>query len=290
VRTLAILILAASCGSSSSNTGTGTGADAAPAATPVIPTPTGTCPTLTNGDVMFAPAGIPPRMVKLAMDPTKVGGPLVLYWHATGSNPNEAAYALGTTEQEITAAGGIVAAPYADTTAGQFEWFIVNKSPKLDDFILADEIVGCLAQANMIDTAHIHSMGMSAGALQTTAVSFLRSNWIASVATYSGGVPSGYSAPASQNPANKFAALIFDGGMTDNVFMVDFQAASEAYKAMLDADGHFTAICDHNMGHSIPVDAAPSVAKFFSDNAFGQWPSPYQASGLPSGFPTYCKR
>jgi predicted esterase len=286
VRTLAVLVLvaAAACGSSSSTSGP----DAGPVAAPVIPTPTGTCPTITNGDVMFAPAGIPPRMVRLAMDPTKVGGPLILYWHATGSNPNEAAYALGATEQQIIAAGGIVAAPYADTTAGQFEWFIVNMSPKLDDFILADEIVGCLAQANLIDTTHIHSMGMSAGALQTTAVSFLRSSWIASVATYSGGVPSGYSAPASEDPENKFAALIFDGGSTDNVYNVDFQAASQAYKAMLDADGHYTAICDHDMGHSIPVDAAPSVAQFFADNAFGQWPSPYQASGLPSGFPSYC--
>jgi predicted esterase len=284
VRILVLLVLVAACGSSSSSSG----ADAAPAATPVIPAPTGTCPTITNGDVMFAPAGIPPRMVNIAMNPAKTGGPLILYWYATGSNPNEAGYALGATEQQILGAGGIVATPYADPTAGQFEWFIVNMSPKLDDFILADEIVGCLAQANLIDTTHIHSMGMSAGALQTTAASFLRSNWIASVATYSGGVPSGYSAPASQDPANKFAALIFDGGMTDDVFNVDFRAASEAYKAMLDADGHYTAISDHNMGHSIPVHAAPSVAKFFADNGFGQWPSPYQASGLPHGFPSYC--
>lgn len=284
MRILALLVLAAACGSSSSTPG----ADAGPAATPVIPAPTGTCPTITNGDVMFAPAGIPPRMVNIAMNPAKTGGPLILYWYATGSNPNEAGYALGATEQQILGAGGIVATPYADPTAGQFEWFIVNMSPKLDDFILADEIVGCLAQANLIDTTHIHSMGMSAGALQTTAVSFLRSNWVASVATYSGGVPAGYSAPASQDPANKFAALIFDGGATDDVFNVDFQAASQAYKAMLDADGHYTALCDHNMGHSIPVDAAPSVARFFADNGFGQWPSPYQSSGLPSGFPSYC--
>ena len=290
MRTLAILVLAAACGGSSSST-SGSGADAAPVATPAIPTPTGTCPTISNGDVMFAPAGMPPRMVKLELDPAKVGnGPLILYWYATGSNPNEAAYALGATLDQVKAAGGIVAVPYADSTAGQFEWFIVNKSTKLDDFMLADEIVGCLAQAHMIDTTHIHSMGMSAGALQTTAVSFLKSTWVASVATYSGGIPAGYSAPASADPANKFAAMIFDGGSTDDVFMVDFKAASEAYKAALDADGHFTAICDHNMGHSIPVDAAPSVVKFFSDNGFGQWPSPYQASGLPSGFPSYCMK
>ncbi len=243
-----------------------------------------------NGDVTFAPAGMPPRKVKIAMDASKTGGPLILYWHATGSNPNEAAYALGATEQQITGAGGIVAAPYPDPDAGQFEWFIVNKSgsTRQDDFMLADEIVGCLAQAHLIDTNHIHSMGMSAGALQTTAVSLVRSKWIASVATYSGGLPMGYPAPAMQDPSNKFAALIFYGGSTDNVYMVDFAVASKAYKMMLDADGHYTAICNHNGGHSIPVDAAPSVAKFFADNGFGQWPSPYQTSGLPSGFPTYC--
>jgi len=293
VRILTLAILVAACGGKSSMSpgggGDDTGADAAPAAAaPIIPAPTGTCPAITNGDVTFAPAGIPPRKVKIAMDATKTGGPLVLYWYATGSNPQEAAYALGATEQAITGAGGIVATPYADSTAGQFEWFIVNMSTKLDDFIVADEIVGCLAQAHLIDTTHIHSMGMSAGALQTTAVSFLRSNWVASVATYSGGIPAGYSAPAMQDPDNKFAALIFDGGATDDVYNVDFQAASKAYKMTLDADGHYTAICDHNGGHSIPVDAAPSVAKFFADNGFGQWPSPYASHGLPSSFPTYC--
>lgn len=49
---------------------------------------------------------------------------------------------------------------------------------------LADEIVACLAEANRIDPTHIHSMGMSAGGLQTTAISFVRSAYIASVATF----------------------------------------------------------------------------------------------------------
>jgi hypothetical protein len=71
------------------------------------------------------------------------------------------------------------------------------------------------------------------------------------------------------------------------VFSVDFQAASIAYKSMLTSTGHFAAICDHNMGHSIPLDAAPSVAEFFAANGFGAWPSPY-ASGLPASFPAYC--
>jgi predicted esterase len=275
---------------------TGAGGDAAmtndvamiDSITPVLPTPTGTCPTIAPGDVTFAPAGIAPRKVNLAFDPTKVGhqSQLIFYWYATGSSTLEAAYSLGSTETTIEQAGGIVATPYADPTAGEFEWFIVNQSPKLDDFLVADEVVGCLAQANMIDPTHIHSMGMSAGALQTTAVSFVRSAYVASVATYSGGIPPGYT-PAIEDPDNKFAALIFDGGSDDDVFGVDFEAASMLYQSTLTSSGHFAAICDHGMGHSIPLDAAPSVATFFTANGFGAWPSPY-TSGLPASFPSYC--
>lgn len=259
-----------------------------PGAAPVLPSPTGTCPALAPGDVTFAPAGIAPRTVKLAFDPAKTSGELVLYWHATGSSPAEASYALGATHAEIVARGGVIATPYSDAAAGQFEWFVVNGSPRTDDFVLADEIVGCLAQAHRIDPIHVHSMGMSAGALQTTALSFFRSRYIASVATYSGGLPSGFD-PAMENADNKFAALIFDGGASDAVFGVDFKAASEAFKARLVAAGHFVALCDHGKGHSIPLDAAPSVATFFTANPYGAWPSPF-AAGLPASFPAYCMK
>ena len=257
-------------------------------ATPTLPLATGACPTFVNGTVTFAPAGIPARSAQVYMsDAAKTKhGPLIIYWYATGSSTGEAQYSLGATLASIVAAGGIVVAPQADPTAGQFEWFIVNQSPKLDDFLVADEIVACAAKSTGIDTAHLHSMGMSAGALQTTAMSRLRSSYVASVATYSGGLAPGFS-PPNQDPANKLAAFIFHGGATDNVFNVDFQAASKAYYASLKADGHFAAICNHGQGHSIPLDAAPSVALFFEANGFGVTPSPY-ANGLPAGFPAYC--
>jgi predicted esterase len=254
-----------------------------------VPQPTGTCPAITSGDVMFAPAGMPPRMVKLALSATAATGPLIIYWHATGSAPTEAAYALGATEDALIQSGAVIAAPYSDPTAGQFEWFIVNMSQKQDDFLLADEVIACLAQAGRIDTDHVHSMGMSAGALQTTAVSYLRSSYIASVVTYSGGVPAIFT-PPPLDPDNKFAALIFHGGTSDNVFNVDFKMASETYANMLTTAGHFATLCDHGQGHSIPLDAAPSAAQFFADNGFGDWPSPYASAGLPASFPTYCAR
>lgn len=265
----------------------GGSADANPGVAPAIPTPTGTCPAIVDGVVTFAPAGIPPREVTLSVpDGAHAPGPLIIYWHATGSVPGEAAYSLGDTLDAVTAAGGIVAAPAADPAAGTFEWFIVNGSSRSDDFLVADEIVACLAQAGTIDVRRIHSMGMSAGGLQTTATSFVRSDYIASVATYSGGIPPGYT-PSIQDPNNKFAALIFDGGASDNVFGVDFQAASEAYRDMLAASGHFAAICDHGHGHEIPLDAAPAVVEFFAANPYGAWPSPY-VGGLPASFPPYC--
>jgi predicted esterase len=279
------LVVVAACSSTSSSPSSdpdaAVAADAAPTtgARPNIPMPTGTCPDITKGDVTFAPAGIPPRKVKLELNPASQGGPLVLYWHATGSSPQEAAYALGSTQAKITSAGGIIATPYSDPAAGQFEWYLVNGSPKQDDFVLADEIVACLA--NRIDTTHIHSMGMSAGALQTSALGLLRASYIASVATFSGGLTAGFT-PPSQNPENKFAALLFVGGASDNVFGVDFVAATKRYQDMLRADGHFTVFCDHGKGHTIPLDAAPGVAAFFETAGFGA--SPTQVAGLPA----YC--
>ncbi len=291
MRSLMFVLLVACGGSSSPMMNNGPDAATAvdaPAGTvmPKLPAATGACPAIVPGDVTFAPAGIPARKVKLTFDPAAAtgSGPLVVYWHATGSAVGEAAHALGQTAMAITSAGGIIAAPYSDPAAGQFEWFVVNGSAKLDDFVLADEIVACLAPR--IDDAHIHNMGMSAGALQTTAMSFARAAYIASVATYSGGMPDGF-APTNQQPTNKFAAMIFMGGASDNVFGLDFKAASERYRATLMAAGHFAAICDHGAGHAIPLDAAPSVATFFAAHGYGVTPSPY-VGGLPASFPSYC--
>jgi predicted esterase len=258
------------------------------ATSPTLPSPTGACPTFANGTVTFSPAGIAARSAQVYMSSAAatMHGPLILYWYATGSSTAEVEYSLNTTLATIEATGGIVVAPQADPNAGEFEWYIVNGSSQLDDFEVADEIVACAAQSTGIDTTHIHSMGMSAGALQTTAMSFLRSDYLASVVTYSGGMPPGFS-PPNENPSNKFAALIFDGGSTDDVFGVDFQAASQTYYTTLTSAGHFAAICDHGMGHAIPTAAAPSVALFFQANGFGVTPSPY-ANGLPASFPSYC--
>ncbi|MEZ4402174.1 MAG: hypothetical protein R3B06_19260 [Kofleriaceae bacterium] len=277
------------CGGDDVAGGADAGIDADTSPHAFVPSPTGTCPTLAPGDVMFAPGGVAPRKVNLAYRADLPKGPLIFYWFATGSNPSEVDFSLGATKAALVDAGAVIATPSSDPSAGQFPWFIVNQSSRQDDFLVADEVMACLAQAGRIDTDHVHSMGMSAGGLQTTGMTFLRGSYIASVATYSGGVPAIFNPPPLA-PDNKSAALIFFGGPTDNVFNVDFQDAAMRFATLLTAEGHYAELCNHNMGHMIPRDAAPSVAQFFADNGFGDWPSPYVANGLPASFPAYCAR
>ena len=154
-----------------------------------------------------------------------------------------------------------------------------------DDLILADEILACAIAAVGVDTAHIHTLGMSAGGLHSARMSLLRSRYLASVVIYSGGLYTAFGA-TFEDPANKFAAMIFHGGVDDYVGM-SFAEASETYLGVLEDNGNFGFICDHGQGHVLPPDATGSVWQFFQDHRYGTDPSPY-ADGLPDGFPSYC--
>jgi len=252
----------------------------------MLPKVTGTCPTLADGEVMFAPAGIEPRVVRVWMsDAAEVmDGPLVFYWHGTGSSPQEATYGLGKDfVAQVVAQGGIVVAPEHDPAAGDFPWWLVLGSRE-DDLLLADEVLACAIEQVGVDVTHIHTAGMSAGGLQTSQMSIRRSGYIASAAPYSGGI---ITPPPDQEPGNPLSAMIFHGG-PDDVVVLKFEQTSELYQANIAARGGFAFLCDHGMGHSIPQgDAQASVWRFFFDHPYGTRPSPYR-DGLPEGFPEYC--
>lgn len=253
----------------------------------VIPAPTGTCPdAFTDGMLTFAPEGIAPRDVRIWISDAaaELDGPLVFYWHGTGATPDTAVYALSQeTIDAILAMGGIVAAPTHDPEAGDFPWFLTIGT-RTDDLLVADEVLACAAAAVGVDTTHIHSIGHSAGALHTSQMSFMRSSYLASVATYSGGLITAR-APRTDDPNNLFAALIFHGGEHDMV-LIGFQQASENYWNVLHDRGHYAAICNTEMGHAIDPAARPSVWRFFQDHPFGV-ESPYEP-GLPDGFYPSC--
>lgn len=255
-----------------------------------LPKVSGTCPEFKTGEVEFNPKGLKiTRSVRMWIsDQAKnLDGPLIYYWHGTGSSPMEAQTGLGAVILEVNKLGGIVVAPIHDPEAGTFPWFLTGDptGKRLDDLILADEILACAIEKVGVDLKHIHSLGLSAGALQTSQMSYRRSDYIASVAAYSGGfildgVP-------LQNPNNKISAMIMHGGK-DDIVVVKFKETSERYLDSLNKNGHFGFICDHGNGHRIPRDAVPSVWKFFQDHPYNIKPKPY-AGALPSSFPGYCK-
>lgn len=259
-----------------------------PAAAPTLPSVTGTCPDFTtSGLITLSPSGIPPRDVQLWISDAAatLDGPLVFYWHGTGSRPEEAEYGLGPeTIDAILELGGMVIAPTHDPAAGDFPWFLTVGNDD-DDLLVADEALACAIETVGVDVARIHSIGMSAGGLHTTQMSYRRASYLASVVTYSGGLIAARRPPTDE-PDNRFAALVFHGGESD-VVVISFQEASERYWQMLTDRGHYAAICDHGGGHDIPIDARASVWQFFQDHPYGAYPSPY-AGGLPAGFFADC--
>jgi poly(3-hydroxybutyrate) depolymerase len=213
-------------------------------------------------------------------------GPLVLYWHGTASNPREANIGLGLSAiAEIKNQGGLVAAPRGPTglTGNQTGGVVWTSG----DYALADEIVACAVQQVGIDTRRIHSMGMSAGGLHTSLLTYRRSGYLASVTTFSGGLVPILPPPPSQDPANKLPAVIFHGGEEDVFNNFNFKTASEKYLNNLRSKGHFAFICNSGLGHVIPPNGGSVAWRFFQDHPWGTAPSPYE-KGLPASFPSTC--
>lgn len=264
----------------------------------MLPAVPASCPTITEGEVMFGDRKV---RVWVGDDGMSMLGPLVIYWHGTCSFPQEAALrGIGAAGIErVKALGGMVAAidsPYRSpdgfcpiiaatercpgTTTGNGVWC-------REDYAAADDIVACAIQQVGIDTRRIHTAGMSAGGVMAAAYAYARSGYLASVTTYSGGGIASVLSPTVQDPGNDYAAMIVHGGASDGVGVANFQTIAGYYQNDLAAMGHFSFICDHGMGHSIPAGLGDSTVQFFVDHPFGVTPEPY-ASALPASFPSYC--
>ncbi len=252
-----------------------------------LPKPTSACPEMKQGTVSFTVDGVERKVELWVGEAAKtLDGPLVFYWHGSGQSPQEAEEkALGSAViGEIVAQGGMVAAFYPDPGAGNFPWYLTIGDGQSDrDLRVADEVLACAEDQLDMDETRIHALGMSAGGLNTFQMSYLRSGYLASVVTYSGGDNGN---PEPQDPENRFPALIFHGG-PDDVVIIEFETASKQYYQQLRDTGHFAAICNHGRKHTIPTDQVDNVWRFFQDHPFGTAPSPYACS-LPPSFPDWC--
>jgi dienelactone hydrolase len=221
-------------------------------------------------------------------DPAVGGGPLLLYYFATGSSSLEPEVTIGTAQiARITGLGGAVVAQVATTatgaTTGNDVWYT-------GDAAIADDIVACAIQTQKIDPRRIHVAGYSAGALQTTYMWSARSGYVASVLTYSGGDDS-LDTTTLQDPAHPPAALVTHGaqGMDTYGGVIDFAIASATWEAEIKKAGGFAIDCNDGGTHTdyvLRTKVAPQALQFFLDHPYGVTPEPYVT--LPAGWPTYC--
>jgi predicted esterase len=222
-------------------------------------------------------------------------GPVIFYWHGTGMNPTaEMPLGLGPGLQDVVNAGGIVAGFYSEPAlacagcapgsiealgTGNAVWF-------KKDFETADEVLACAIQQGRANTRHLHAAGMSAGGLQASAMAYERSNYLASVISYSGGK---IFPVTRQDESNTLPIVLTHGGTTDAV-IVNFKTQSELMADELKPLGHFIVMCDHGRGHWWPEEfgAGGAAVQFFRAHPYKVSPEPW-AGGLPASMPSYCR-
>jgi hypothetical protein len=147
-------------------------------------------------------------------------------------------------------------------------------------------------------------MGFSLGSILSDMLGTIRSEKLASIATYSGGY---WSNPANLDPVlktqinwpeydtdNHYAQLFVHGGPTDTYPLVitslNFNQYAAADAAFLNERGHDAIVCGHELGHTVPTDLyTDQVLEFFAAHPRGTFDSPYAEDGLPDDFPDYCE-
>jgi poly(3-hydroxybutyrate) depolymerase len=254
---------------------------------PALPSASGSCPSFeTSATLSFSPAGIGTRQARIWVGPeaADADGPLVFYWHGAGGSPDEASYVLGDALTAITEAGGVVVAPVHDPAAGSLPWFLSTGS-RLDDLLLADEVIACAEAGIGIDDHRIHAVGFSAGALHTTQMTFRRASYLASAVVYSGGLLTARP-PETDAPDARFAVMMLFGGESDQV-VIRFDNTTANYLTIVERIGHFGFVCDHGMGHTVPTAARASAWSFLDAHPYGAYPAAY-VEGLPSDFYAPC--
>jgi predicted esterase len=264
---------------------------AAPLRTPRLPQPTGACPKLSgSGAYTFRAAGrsLGVQLTAAAGGASNApsGGPLVLYFHSLGADASEVTKALGQSAiDEVVARGGVVAS-FQDSpclTCGlpqDVVWYD-------EDDPVTDQVVACIVAQTHIDTRRIHVVGFSSGALHALHLLLARSDFIASVVSYSGGSVS--EPPEPQDATNKVPALLASGQPGKDFFAgVDFRASSHEWSETYGARGYYTLLCDHDGEHEIPSAVVPHALRFLLDHPYRVEPEPY-VQALPREFPSYCR-
>jgi len=284
----------ASSGSSASSvsvtSSAGTSESAAGASPTMLPGVTGTCPTLENGTVTISAGGGTIQAQVWAGPGTTLNGPLILYWHGTGSSPtSEVPDAFDV--NAVTSAGGAIVGFISNSRTGTTTGNTGDDVWYESDAAFADQVVACAIQELRIDPRRIHTAGYSAGALQTVYMWYARSGYIASAISYSGGID-GANQASLQDPSNVPPVIVAHGAQGSDQFVIDFAQASAQWESDIATAGGYSIDCNDGGNHlafftTRAPQLKPAAVQFFLDHPFKVKPEPYRV--LPAAFPSYCK-
>ncbi len=256
----------------------------------MLPTATGTCPTIANTRGSSAVLTFAGQAVTVwAGTKSAKPGPIVIYWYSTGGSPSQATEVLTQAGvNRITALGGVVVAQNQSTKSGTDTTDNIWYS---GDLPIADEVVACAIKQGYGDPSRIHVLGYSAGAMQTVYMWAARSGYVASVVSYSGGDVGNNKAPL-QDPSNSPPAVAAHGSSTGDVdyLGINMYTDSHTWESDIRAVNGFVIDCGDTGTHTditLRTAIAPQALQFLLDHPFKTSPEPY-ANALPSGWPSYC--
>ncbi|HEX5658532.1 MAG TPA: hypothetical protein VFX59_15120 [Polyangiales bacterium] len=249
-------------------------------ADPKIPAKPATCPEIKTGNIT-----VNGQQVQLWVGAKKAGkkGPIMFYWHGTGSNSREATGGLAKGNQEILDEGGVIASFTTTTSKGQNTG---NNVWYTGDFEMADQILACAIEQQDVDPRRVYTAGCSAGGLQASAMVYARSSYLAGAMPNSGGTVF----PYKLEDANHIPKVIATHGAAGvDVVVIDFASTTATMSKDIVAKGGFMVVCDHGGRHcASPTPVKNAQWDFLKAHPFGVEPEPY-AAGLPADFPTSCK-
>ena len=247
---------------------------------PRIPVRPASCPEIKTG--MVTVLG---QQVQLWVGTKQPGkqGPIVFYWHGTGSTPREAVNGLADGYNEILAEGGVIASFTTSTKKGQNTG---NNVWYTGDFEMADEILACAIEQQGVDPRRVYTAGCSAGGLQASAMVYGRSSYLAAAMPNSGGNVFTYQL---EDPSHVPPVMAVHGAAGRDKVIVEFAQTTSVQANDIAAKGGLFLQCEHGGGHcASPAALKNAQWQFLKDHPFGVSPEPY-ASGLPTSFPSYCK-
>ncbi len=218
-------------------------------------------------------------------------GPVVFYWHGTGTSADEVYSGLPGAAEEIEATGGVLASFDLSNGLGDNTGDLVWYTGDIDS---ADQILACAVEAGVADTSRIYTSGYSAGGLQSGTMVFSRSNYLASAVVYSGGPMLGGILPGSTtfvDPSNVPSTLGAHGAQGADWLVLDFHDGTILVGDTVKMAGGFAIDCDDDGDHiafviGIRAGVGGKAWQFLKDHPYNVRP---YGSTLPAGYPSYCK-